>query len=274
MTRSNINSIQDDPSMEYKREKTQKAVTKSGSLLSKYQNVIVGNSSFSYTLYYEICIWMAHVPGAIGLALRKIFWPGLFGSCGKGTTFGEGINVRHPKRVHLGNDVVLSERCTIDARTSNSEEVIVIGDDVILSNDVVLSCKEGTIRIGNRAGIGAQTMIHSRVGCPVELGEDVLIGPRCFITGGGSYKIDRLDIPINQQGKIIDGGVILESDVWLGANVTILGGVTLGSGSVAAAGAVITKSMPPHAICVGIPAKVTKIRDDLVKNSISSSDHK
>lgn len=252
-----------------KRRKTQQSVTKGGSILSRYQNVIIGNHSILYAIYYEICIWMAHIPGAIGLALRKIFWPRLFGACGKGVAFGEGIIIRHPKRVFLGDRVVLSERCTIDARTYNSGEVIVIGDDVILSNDVVLSCKEGAIRIGNRTGIGAQTMIHSRVGCSVELGEDVLIGPRCFITGGGSYKIDRIDIPINQQEKVVDGGVILENDVWLGANVTALGGVTLGTGCVAAAGTVITKSMPPRAICMGVPAKVAKMREDLVKNSES-----
>jgi acetyltransferase-like isoleucine patch superfamily enzyme len=252
-----------------KRRKTQQSVTKGGSVLSRYQNVIIGNRSVFYGLYYEICIWMAHIPGALGLALRKIFYPRLFGACGKGVAFGEGIILRHPKRIFLGDRVVLSERCTLDARTYNSDEVIVIGDDVILSNDAVLSCKEGTIRIGSRTGIGAQTMIHSRVGCPVELGEDVLIGPRCFITGGGSYRIDRIDIPINQQEKVVDGGVTLENDVWLGANVTALGGVTLGTGCVAAAGAVITKSMPPRAICMGVPAKVTKMREDLVKSSES-----
>lgn len=253
-----------------KHKKTQESVTTGGSILSRYQNVIVGNRFFPYTLYYEFCIWMAHIPGAIGLALRQIFWPKLFGNCGKGVTFGEGIILRHPKRVHLGDHVVVSERCTIDARTANSEEVIFVGDNVILSNDVVLSCKQGTIRIGSRTGIGAQAMIHSRVGCPVELGEDVLIGPKCFITAGGSYNIDRLDLPINQQEKIIDGGVIVENNVWLGANVTILGGVRLGNGTVAAAGAVITRSMPPNAICMGVPAKVVKMRG-FVKNSKSST---
>jgi len=58
-----------------------------------------------------------------------------------------------------------------------------------------------------------------------------------------------------------DGGVTIEPDVWLGANVTVLGGVTLGTGSIAAAGAVITKSMPSRSICGGLPAKILKMRE-------------
>ena len=253
----------------HKIKKTQSAITKGGSVLSRYQDVIVGNRSWSYTLYYEFSMWLTHIPGALGLVLRKIFWPRLFATCGKGVMFAEGIILRHPRKIHLGNRVILSERCTLDARTNESDKVIVIEDDVILSNDVAVSCKEGSVKIGRRTGVGTQTVIHSRIHCPIDIGEDGLIGPRCYIAGGGSYKIDRLDIPISQQGKIMDGGVKFENDVWLGANVTVLGGVTLGTGCVAAAGAVITKSMPPRAICMGVPAKVMKMRGNLAKRSES-----
>lgn len=57
-----------------------------------------------------------------------------------------------------------------------------------------------------------------------------------------------------------DQDVIIEEDVWCGANVTILKGVTVGRGSIIAAGAVVTKSIPPYSIAGGVPAKVIKQR--------------
>ena len=59
--------------MSQKQAKTHDAITGSGSALKKYQTVMVGSESLWATLYYEICVWFAYVPGAVGLVLRKIF---------------------------------------------------------------------------------------------------------------------------------------------------------------------------------------------------------
>lgn len=56
--------------------------------------------------------------------------------------------------------------------------------------------------------------------------------------------------------------VIIENDVWIGSNVTILDDVTIGNGAVIAAGAIVTKNVPPYAIVGGVPAKVIKYRFD------------
>ena len=52
--------------------------------------------------------------------------------------------------------------------------------------------------------------------------------------------------------------IVIEDNVWIGCNVTILKGVTIGEGSVIAAGAVVTKSCPPHSLMAGVPAKVIR----------------
>jgi galactoside O-acetyltransferase len=167
--------------------------------------------------------------------------------------------------------VVISEGCILDARNEGSNHVIVLEDDVILSNNVMISCKNGTVKIGARSGISAQTIIHSTQGNPVYIGSDAIIGPRCYIVGGGNYHTERLDIPMWRQGIKHDGGVRLQDDVWLGANVTVLGGVTMGIGSVAAAGALVNKNVPARAICGGLPAKILKMRSEVPVKEISSS---
>jgi acetyltransferase-like isoleucine patch superfamily enzyme len=56
--------------------------------------------------------------------------------------------------------------------------------------------------------------------------------------------------------------VIIGNDVWIGACARIMEGVTICDGAVVAAGAVVTKDVPPYAIVGGVPAKVIKYRFD------------
>ena len=244
------------------KSKSHAAVTSGGSLLTRYQDVVVGNRSIFSTIYFECCMLLSRIPGAIGLALRGIFWPKLFASCGKGVFFGENVILRHPNRIHLGNKVVISDGCILDARNEESTTVIQLEDNVILSNNVMISCKGGTVKIGSNTGLGAQIVIQSVFNSHVEIGNDVFIGPMCYITGGGNYNTDRLDIPIWRQGLKQMGPTILGNDIWLGANVTILGDVQVGNGSIIAAGAVVSKSLPEKSVSRGVPAKVFKIRDE------------
>ena len=56
------------------------------------------------------------------------------------------------------------------------------------------------------------------------------------------------------------GDIIVDDDVWIGYGATILSGVHIGQGAVVAAGAVVTRDVPPYAIVGGVPAKVIKYR--------------
>ncbi len=61
--------------------------------------------------------------------------------------------------------------------------------------------------------------------------------------------------------KYTYGKVIVKKNAWLGMNVTICPGVTIGEYAVVAAGAVLTKDVPDHAVVGGVPAKVIKYLD-------------
>lgn len=62
------------------------------------------------------------------------------------------------------------------------------------------------------------------------------------------------------------GDIVVDDDVWIGQNAIILSGIHIGQGAVIAAGAIVTKDVPPYAIVGGNPAKVIKYRfeDDLI----------
>jgi acetyltransferase-like isoleucine patch superfamily enzyme len=240
--------------------RTHKAATGSGSTIARYQSLIVGRKSLLGLLYYEWCIWLSWVPGALGLVLRRLFWPRLLGSCGKKVYFGTNVTLIHPHRIHLGDRTVIGNGCVLDARTPASDRVITIGDDVTLSHNVMLSCKNGLISIGQRVGIGAFTVIHATIGSPVDIGDDAMIGAHCYVVGGGEYNMDRLDVPIAQQGLRPTGVTRIEGGVLLGARVTVLGGAMIGADSVIGAGAVVTKPLPAQSICIGVPARVVRMR--------------
>ena len=52
------------------------------------------------------------------------------------------------------------------------------------------------------------------------------------------------------------------SDIWTGHNVNVMGGVSIGHGAIIAAGAVVTRDVPPYAIVAGLPAKIIRYRFD------------
>lgn len=67
------------------------------------------------------------------------------------------------------------------------------------------------------------------------------------------------------------GPIIVEDEAWIGSNAIVLSGVTIGKGAIVAAGAIVTKSVPPYAIVGGNPAKIIryKFSKDIVEELMS-----
>lgn len=101
----------------------------------------------------------------------------------------------------------------------------------------------------------------------VRIGNYCSIGPECVFMTGGEHAYDRLStypfrvkLGLDDNESVTRGPIILEDDVWLGMRVMVMSGVTVGKGAVIAAGAVVTKNVPPYAIVGGVPARVIKYR--------------
>ena len=84
----------------------------------------------------------------------------------------------------------------------------------------------------------------------------------------------------NEQEALSRGDIIVQDDVWIGINATIMAGVIIGQGAIVAAGAVITRDVPPYAIVGGVPGRIIKYRfeqeviDKLIMIDYSKIDEK
>jgi tetrahydrodipicolinate N-succinyltransferase len=96
------------------------------------------------------------------------------------------------------------------------------------------------------------------VGARVELGPYAMLGPRVSIVGG-DHVFDAPGTPIIFSGRPALKPTVIEDDAWVGCGAILIAGVRIGRGAIVAAGAVVTKDVPPHEIHGGVPAR--KIRD-------------
>ncbi|MEL6497884.1 MAG: acyltransferase [Planctomycetota bacterium] len=232
----------------------------SGSALRKYQDAIVGSRSIFRLARFELTQMLAcPIPGALGLAIRKTVLPGLLGSCGAGSVFGRSIVFRQPHRVHVGRSVVIDDQCCLDAITDHPDGIR-IGDTTMVGMGTKLNAKLGTIAIGSNCGLGANVTVHSSVGGSVRIGSNVLIAGHVYI-GGGQYHTSRTDVSIAEQGHVEGLELEIGDNCWIGANATVVNGVTVGRDSIIAAGAVVTKDVPPFSVVGGVPAKLIRSRD-------------
>lgn len=130
------------------------------------------------------------------------------------------------------------------------------------------------VSIGRATYISPDTTIESNV----TIGKYCSLAPGIFIAPGEHY-IDfatthpvlfnslwrkKLGIKekrnyVNKIGKF-EERTIIGNDVWIGLHAIIMRGVKVGDGAVIAAGAVVTKDVPPYAIVGGVPARVIKYR--------------
>ena len=117
------------------------------------------------------------------------------------------------------------------------------------------------VSIGDYSGIGVNCELNATLGGEIKIGKYVMMGPECVIYTR-NHSFARTDIPMQQQGYDEPKEVVIGDDVWIGRRVIILPGVHIGEGSVIAAGAVVTKDVPPYSIVGGCPAKVIKNRKE------------
>jgi maltose O-acetyltransferase len=101
--------------------------------------------------------------------------------------------------------------------------------------------------------IGSDAVINH--GCVLQTLGGLCIGAHASISAG--VFIMTAGHEVNDPGfAMVSQPIMIEDYAWIGVRATILSGITIGKGAVVAAGAVVTRDVPPFAIVAGVPARM------------------
>lgn len=139
-----------------------------------------------------------------------------------GAKIGKGTKIWHFSHVMSGAEI--GEHCTL-------------GQNVFVAKNV---------KIGNYVKIQNNVSVYEGV----ILEDYVFCGPSCVFT---NVKTPRSAFPRNRSEDYIP--TVVKRGATIGANATIVCGVTIGDWAFVAAGAVVTKDIPPYALVAGVPAR-------------------
>ena len=227
------------------------------SLFSKYTDIFVGEKGFWRLARYElITLCFSWIPGALGMAMRKIFYPCLFQGVGKGVVFGRNITLRHAHKISLGSNCFIDDNVVLDAKGKENAGLH-LADNVYIGRNTILSCKEGSITLGDHCNVSANCTLLSET--EIRLGKYCFLAGNCYLVAGGNHSFLDVSKPIMFQPSVSKGGIRIGEDVWLGAGVTVLDGVTIGKSSVVGAGSVVTGLVPEYSFARGV--RQLKIQD-------------
>jgi UDP-2-acetamido-3-amino-2,3-dideoxy-glucuronate N-acetyltransferase len=120
-------------------------------------------------------------------------------------------------------------------------ENVHIGEDCILSKDVYI---DHAVKIGNRCKIQNSVSVYN--GVTIE--DEVFVGPNVAFTN------DKVPRAFNTEWKVTP--TLVQRGASIGANTTVVCGITVGNYAMVAAGSVVTKTVPSHALVMGNPAKI------------------
>ena len=175
---------------------------------------------------------------------------------GKGSRIHPSAEIRgFAENVKLGNNVYVDAHAVIECR--DRETTVEIGDNsVVKSSAMILAYGNAKVRIGSFCGVNPFTVLYG-LG-DLNIGNYVRIATHCVVIPA-NHIFDDPDVPITGQG-LTKLGIVIEDDVWVGAGARILDGCVIGKGSVIGAGTVLTKSVAPWSIVVGVPGRVVGSR--------------
>ena len=130
---------------------------------------------------------------------------------------------------HVRHSAVLGEQCTI-------------GRGVFVDEDVVL---------GDRVKVQNHALLYR----PARLGDGVYVGPAVVLTNDPYPRAVTVDGTRKEAGDWAAVGITLEDGCSVGARSVLLPGVTVGRWALVAAGSVVTRDVPAHAVVAGSPAR-------------------
>jgi acetyltransferase-like isoleucine patch superfamily enzyme len=162
------------------------------------------------------------------------------------TKVGKMVTVRGFARVEGGGTIIIGDYVKIWSHLGKTQlsvgkgAILHIGDHTFINTGVIISVR-GKVSIGKNCQIANQVIIMDN----------------------DFHGVEERDKPEMPQP------IVIEDNVWLATRCMILKGVTIGKGAVVAAGAIVTKDVPPYTLVGGVPATVIRtIQPDVVGSTL------
>jgi len=175
------------------------------------------------------------------------------------------LSARHARGLEFEGTALILRLPDIEIARGGS---VRIGDGVTLNSDprnyhasmhspvrLVVSRPGALIHIGAESRIHG-SCLHARKS--VVLGKRCLVAANCQILDSSGHDACFPDVENRIRTTDEPRPIVLEDDVWLGLGCIVLPGVTIGRGTIVGAGSVVSRDLPPFAICGGVPAKVIR----------------
>lgn len=163
---------------------------------------------------------------------------------------GRGCEIRFGSRFIGGKHMSFGDRFVLSTGAVFATYPTYGGKD----NPVLTKGEDSGIHIGNDVSANRNLTIY----CAdrIEIGSGVMMGSGILITDN-DHGTDPTQPEFRSQ-PLITRPVKIGDGCWIGERASILSGVEIGEHSIIAAGAVVTKSVPPYSIAAGVPARVIK----------------
>jgi acetyltransferase-like isoleucine patch superfamily enzyme len=182
---------------------------------------------------------------------------------GNGSTIHDRAIIGHSHGGEEYGPTTLGERATVRAGSIIYADVAT-GDDFTTGHNALV--REFTT-LGNNVLVGTNAVVDgwTEIGSFVSLQTNVYvpkrstIGDRVFVGPGATFTNDSYPLRVDDDLS----GPKIEDDVTVGAGATVLPDVTIGEGAFVAAGAVVTRDVPPERLAVGAPARFEPLPAEL-----------
>jgi len=202
------------------------------------KQVISGKRTDLQLLYLFFRLWArvsAAIYGGEGMNIPLMFMPTQVIAPtlrAYGATIGQRVRFRSPLVIHNS-----------DSERRRYYKQLEVGDDCYFGRELFLDLQDRIV-VEDHVTVSHRVMILTH-------------------TDAGTSPLKDETIPTS------NAPVMIRSGAYIGANVTILQGVEIGRSSIVGAGAVVTRSVPPGSVVVGVPARIIKsLRESSARNII------
>lgn len=209
---------------------------------------------------HYLYLFLRWCPGVLGILLRQKMYRWLLRRCGRNVLIGRYVDLKNPRTIVLGNNVMLNDYASLDASQYVGGDIaITIGNEVFIGASTSLTAGSGAIILEENCNIGSGCTLTAKH-------HNMRIGHHALLAGFCTVGAELAEIPpepeeiVSLIGRTTDIQTHLGDGCWLGLRTRVPSGVEIGEGTIVGAHSIVFNSLPAYAISFGQPARVIRYR--------------